>query len=252
MFKQIKTFSETIAGESMVRSPYEHSGLLQPTTSSGLTVVVQIVTPKKQGKGVQLGSGIQKIQFSNRPFTMGPLTSCRDTMGLLQLATSTINLFYVCFVVSRISINCYIIHNFLKGTCVRQVVLDKWFPLNTVGLLQPATSSCCSNYDPNKTRHTHICISLSLYIYIYIYMHLFLSLPLSLYIYIHECIPIYFSLSLYIYIYIHTHRHTVGLLQPATSSGGGWRLPAEALEGGGPVLGGFESSAAANRKYSVV
>ena len=32
--------------------------------------------------------------------------------------------------VSRITILCYMICNFKRKTCVRQVVLDKWFPLS--------------------------------------------------------------------------------------------------------------------------
>ena len=38
----------------------------------GLTVVFQITTPDKQGKGVQQGSGTQKSYFSSWPFTVDP------------------------------------------------------------------------------------------------------------------------------------------------------------------------------------
>ena len=42
------------------------------------------------------------------------------------------HLCYAYFVVSRMAVNCYIIRQFWKHTCVRQVVADKWFPLNCV------------------------------------------------------------------------------------------------------------------------
>ena len=65
----------------------------------------------------------------------------------------------------------------LKKVCVRQVVLDKWFPLTYIYI-------CIYMY-------THISIYLSIYLSISLSASLSLSLPLSLYI--------------YIYIYIHTH-----------------------------------------------
>ena len=43
-----------------------------PFRKWGLTSVVQSMTQKKQGKGVQQGSGIPKTPFSNWPFTMDP------------------------------------------------------------------------------------------------------------------------------------------------------------------------------------
>ena len=85
---------------------------------------------------------------------------------------------------------------FLKNTCFRQVVLDKWFPLMTAPfLIRDSRSSLgwqCSGrmqHDANANRSIRAegCMSLSLSIYIYT-----------------QCVYTYIYVYIYIYIHIYT------------------------------------------------
>ena len=105
----------------------------------------------------------------------------------------------------------------MKKTCVRQVVLDKWFPLTKRGS------------SDDQVRRVRLCICTCVYIYIYIYIyicihthtyiHTYIYIYIYVYIYIYNryycyyqcyiCIHIYIyiytHLCVYIYIYIYTH-----------------------------------------------
>ena len=126
----------------------------------------------------------------------------------------------------------------LKKTCVRQVVLDKWFPLaNYRYSIEPfeataspagsvgapshhgrSTAAACeglriwsrasASRDTWEIHKVHVCVYI--YIYIYIYMHIIYTHTYTCiytYIYIYVCTYIYIYIYVYIYIYIYTPIH---------------------------------------------
>ena len=131
----------------------------------------------------------------------------------------------------------------LMNTCVRQVVLDKWFPLRQGCLM----GACAQVHSPRQQLSLYISLSLYIYIYIYtlcvyIYIYIYVTgaracnssgvqwtagcgaflgdfsfgvscrcrvilisvVISSVYIYIYMYMYLSLSLSVYIYIYIHT------------------------------------------------
>ena len=111
------------------------------------------------------------------------------------------HVFYPLLIVSRITIICQTYSPRLNNTCVRQVVLDKWFPLT-----HSSAFSALSKTRWNSLRHprllkltparAHLRRHIYIYIYIYIYTHIYI------YIYIYVYIYIYPYTYIYIYIYI--------------------------------------------------
>ena len=108
----------------------------------------------------------------------------------------------------------------LKNTCVRRVVLDKWFPLKLtethwnspeltvftfvnvyVGLLRFIVRYALLNLTvtPPWAKPGACSWGVRVYIYIYIYIYIYV------YIYIEREIHIYACIYIYIYIYIYTH-----------------------------------------------
>ena len=81
-------------------------------------------------------------------FNMLMLCACTSLVFVwryLSNATCMIRprLFYACFVASRITILCYVSYSpLLKKTCVRQVMLDKSFPLNLCSCFVRVRESC--------------------------------------------------------------------------------------------------------------
>ena len=89
----------------------------------------------------------------------------------------------------------------LKNTCVRQEVLDKWFPLILVvagGHANDINVLCCCVVQYIILQHTIISYCIALY-------HSISSILIVTLIYIYIYIHVYTNMCVYIYIYIYIH-----------------------------------------------
>ena len=115
--------------------------------------------------------------------------------------------FYGFFALSRIIANCNMIGSLLNKAFIRQVVLDKWFPLIVVEIIADAY------FDVDTNRRvldswSNVCAPLTIWfcatmpaIYVYIYIYIYIEREREMYMYIYT----------YIYIYIYIRDHCIGV-----------------------------------------
>ena len=115
------------------------------TNKHNICCVASQVSPPSQTQKLTI-----RVRALRSESMSGSMPSCWSfraiTFGWHCLSNATClmrpHLFYACFVVSNIIIVCCIISSLLKNTCVRQAVLDKWFPHDT--WLWPRSLALCT------------------------------------------------------------------------------------------------------------